>query len=216
MRNVIWALLGALNGVRAVFFARRKVSELRLVNFTYGEGHITDSALIPYVGAALSASVYALLANTFTGNWSVFAFSVFVGACLRLTLIDIDTHVLPRGVVLRAVFLGLILLPLADQFNNEGNVGSMFAGAFAMWLILRLLELLSRGDMGGGDVFLGVMLGMYVGWTTFDDIFISLVLSFAIAGVFAIGLLAFGRGTRRTRFAFGPFLVLGAVLTVLR
>lgn len=216
MRNIIWALLGALNGMRAVIFARRKVSDLRFMNFTYGEAHLTESPLLPFIGAAAGASVYALLAESLTGNWSVFAFTIFVGACFRLTLIDIDTHVLPRGVVLRAIMWGLVLLPFAYAVNSQGTVSGMFAGAFCMWLILRLLELLSRGDMGGGDVFLGVMLGMYVGWMKFEDIFLALVWSFALAGVFAIGLLAIGRGTRRTRFAFGPFLVLGALITVLR
>ena len=216
MRTVIWALLGALNGFRAVFFARRKVSDLRFANFTYGESHFTDSALLPPLVAALSAAVHYLLTQTFTGNWTVLAFSVFVGACFRLTLIDMDTHVLPRGVVLRAAFLGLVLLPLAHQVNDEGTVAGMFAGAFCMWLILRLLELLSRGDMGGGDVLLGVMLGMFIGWVQFEDVFIALVVAFAFAGIFAIGLLSFGRGNRRTRFAFGPFLVLGALITVLR
>lgn len=75
-----------------------------------------------------------------------------------------------------------------------------------------LLRLFSRGGLGLGDVKLTAVLGLYLGYS---DTVLALFIAFFAGGVVATVLLAAGRASRHTRLAFGPFLSLGALVTML-
>jgi leader peptidase (prepilin peptidase)/N-methyltransferase len=92
----------------------------------------------------------------------------------------------------------------------------MAIGALLMWGGLRVLQLASKGDLGSGDVRLGGLLGMYLGWMSYGALLVALVAASVIAGVYALTTVASGKANRSTRFAFGPFLIVGSVLAVLR
>jgi leader peptidase (prepilin peptidase)/N-methyltransferase len=92
----------------------------------------------------------------------------------------------------------------------------MFIGAIAMRVFLRVLQVLSRGDMGSGDVTLGGFLGLYLGWISFETVLVGLLAGFLAGGVFALFAVILRKAGRNTRFAFGPFLIVGALVAVLR
>jgi leader peptidase (prepilin peptidase)/N-methyltransferase len=81
---------------------------------------------------------------------------------------------------------------------------------------MKTLEVLSRGDLGGGDVRLALLLGLYTGWLSLEHVAIAVVAGFAAAGLFALVLIVLRRASRRTHIALGPFLIAGALLVVLR
>ena len=99
---------------------------------------------------------------------------------------------------------------------TTGSVFGMFIGGLGMWCMLRVLEVLSRGDLGGGDVGLGGLLGLYLGWLSYEAILVGLFASFLVGGLFAVALLVTRKANRNTHFAFGPFLIVGTLIAVLR
>jgi leader peptidase (prepilin peptidase)/N-methyltransferase len=133
-----------------------------------------------------------------------------------LTLIDIDTHLLPRRIVFRTTALVLPLLIICAFSDDAGSVLGMFIGAITMWMFMRVLEVLARGGLGGGDVALAGLLGLYLGWISYEAIAVGLLAAFVVGGVYALLLLITRKANRSTRFAFGPFLVVGALIAVLR
>jgi leader peptidase (prepilin peptidase)/N-methyltransferase len=133
-----------------------------------------------------------------------------------LSLIDVDTHLLPRRIVYRTLAVAMPLLVLSAFFDGEGSVIGMFIGAIGMWCILRVFEMLSRGDLGGGDVGLGGLLGLYLGWVSYEAILVGLIASFFVGGVWALVLVISRKANRHTHFAFGPFLIVGTLVAVLR
>ena len=141
---------------------------------------------------------------------------MLVGAGMWLSLIDIDTHLLPRRIVYRTIAVAMPLLALSAFFDNTGSIAGMFIGGLGMWCILRVLEVVSRGDLGGGDVGLGALLGLYLGWISYEAIFVGLIAAFFVGGLFAVALLVTRKANRNTHFAFGPFLIVGTLIAVLR
>jgi leader peptidase (prepilin peptidase) / N-methyltransferase len=81
---------------------------------------------------------------------------------------------------------------------------------------MKTLEVFSRGDLGGGDVRLALLLGLYAGWLSLVHLAIAVVAAFAAAGLFALLLVVLRRAGRRTHIAFGPFLIAGTLFAVLR
>ena len=77
-----------------------------------------------------------------------------------------------------------------------------------------LLYLLSRGSLGMGDVKFAFPLGLCVGWYAADLWLTNIFVAFLLAGlVTGIGI-AIRRLNRKSRIAFGPFMLASAVLTL--
>jgi leader peptidase (prepilin peptidase)/N-methyltransferase len=168
------------------------------------------------VVAVVSAALWWQAAHQFDADFTVLSFGLLIAVGLRLLLIDIDTHLLPRALVYRGIALAVPILFVAALVDERGSVGGMLLGALLMWCLMKILEVLSRGDLGGGDVTASIFLGLYLGWMSYERLTTAVVIAFATAGLFALLLLATGRAGRRTHIAFGPFLIAGTLIAVLR
>jgi leader peptidase (prepilin peptidase)/N-methyltransferase len=216
MREIVWAVIGLMAGWRSFVLAQRDVIRLRASGETFGLGRATEFSWLSLMIACVSASLWWRTSLKFDHDITVLSVGLLISVGLRLLLIDIDTHLLPRGIVFRATAIALPMLFIAALFDSVGSIAGMLLGALIMWSLMKVLEVLSRGDLGGGDVNVSLLLGLYLGWLSLGRIVTALVIAFAAAGLFAIVLLALRRGGRRTHIAFGPFLIAGALFAVLR
>jgi len=216
MRDIVFALIGAFSGYKAIARARTDIARFRTAGETFGESHVTNANVSTPIVVAVTSALYFLLAQRFEHDLTVLTYGVLVGAGMWLSLIDIDTHLLPRRIVYRTIAVAMPLLVLSAFFDHTGSIVGMFIGGIAMWCMLRVLEVLSRGDLGGGDVGLGGLLGLYLGWISYEAILVGLFASFLVGGFFAVALLISQKANRHTHFAFGPFLIVGTLVAVLR
>ena len=132
-----------------------------------------------------------------------------------LIAIDIGTHRLPDRIVLPA--LGSVLL-LALAGALFGDLSGRLTGALWGMLLLggfyALLRALSRGGMGGGDVKLAALIGLVLGWHGGTALVVGAAAAFVLGAGHALGLILLRRATRTTHIAFGPWMIIGAVLGV--
>ncbi len=136
--------------------------------------------------------------------FALIIFSVFL---LFLSAIDIRRGMIYNrflapmagtGVLLD--FMGLMTHPL------DGILAAIAGGLF-----LLLIRWVSRGGMGGGDVKLGFVLGLWLG---LPKLTAALFLAFLLGSSVGI-LLVFCQRNPHLRIPFGPFLSLGAWLAAL-
>ena len=214
MREVLWALIGWLFGLGAARRARIAIAQIHLG----GGGHVygtlnTKAAFVPVV-SMLSAVTAFGIARTIPGNFAAFAFVVFSTNVIQQMFVDIDTHILPKGRTRGATFFGLVLLGLATVSQHDwSRFGWALLGSSLMWSVMRVLQAASRGDLGGGDVSLATLLGLHLGWLAIGNVFIALLVSCVLGGVAGFVTLVVRRN-RRHFIAFGPWLVTGALVTV--
>ena len=93
---------------------------------------------------------------------------------------------------------------ILKQIQND--IFSSLIVAFPIWLIYFLSK---EGAMGLGDVYLAAILGFLLGW---QKGFLTLYLAFALGGIIGLFLILFGRKKLKSKIAFGPFLVIGALV----
>ncbi|GII78737.1 hypothetical protein Sru01_37190 [Sphaerisporangium rufum] len=132
-----------------------------------------------------------------------------VAGC-ALTMIDWRTRRLPDAITLPSYPILAVPLALAGELPGAlaGGLG-LAAGYFVLWF--------ARPDaLGLGDVKLAGPAGMLTG-----ALGVSAWVTGALAGqlfgaLYAIALLVSRRGTRRSHFPLGPFIVLGALAGLLR
>ncbi len=153
------------------------------------------------------------LSLTTLGYW------VFLSWLLVLALIDLDTMTLPNELTQSGLVLGLIFQVLKvredwSQFPNAVifSVGGLVLGFWSLELIRWSAAFIyGKPAMGAGDPKLAAMIGAWLGWQYF------VVSGFVACGVGAIiggGAILLARVGRREPIPFGPFLALGAGLTV--
>lgn len=141
-------------------------------------------------------------------------------ACVCLAAMDMDVHRLPDRIMWPTMgFLaaGVTVTALVGG-GLEPWLRAMLAGlaAGAFYLALALLSL-ARGSiaLGLGDVKLAVVLGAALGWFGWPEMLAGIYAGFLVGGLVAIVLLV-GRKVRwEGHFAYGPSMMVGALLGLL-
>jgi leader peptidase (prepilin peptidase)/N-methyltransferase len=161
--------------------------------------------LLPTVdGAVHPADVWALM-------FVLVAFLYFAAVSIVLTLIDLDTHRLPNSIVLPSYVVAGILLTSAAWLTGEWTALLRAAvGMALLYLFYALLRLVRPRGMGGGDVKLAGLVGIYLGWLGWGALAVGAFTAFLYGGVFGIALLLLRRAGRKTAIPFGPWMLLGA------
>lgn len=131
-----------------------------------------------------------------------------VGAAL--VVIDIRQHRLPNVLVLPLYPAALVVAVLVSiDDGSPGPLTSAVAAAIVLFVGYYLLHRFG-GGMGGGDVKLAGALGLLTGAYGWQVPFAATVLAFLLGGLVALLLVITRRAHRRTRIAFGPFMLTGA------
>ncbi len=101
------------------------------------------------------------------------------------------------------------LLAAAAHFILKDGMGNALIGTFP-GIVCLTLSALTKEAIGYGDSVLILLCGFSLG---LGECLSALLLAFCCSGIFAVVLLAAKKGTRKSRIAFVPFLLIGTVLT---
>ncbi|MGV9237220.1 prepilin peptidase [Streptomyces nigra] len=164
---------------------------------------------------AVTVGVCALLAAISGASPELVVWLLLAPVCVLLAVVDASVHRLPD----------VLTLPLAAGACVLLGGASLFPGAGGSWTsaLLGLLVLggcffvlfLFSGGLGLGDVKLALGLGAVLGWYGWPILLIGVFAGYLFGALYGIGLVMAGRAGRRSRIAFGPFLLAGALAGIL-
>jgi leader peptidase (prepilin peptidase)/N-methyltransferase len=164
----------------------------------------------------LTAATFALIAWRVGPQWALPAFLYLAAVGIALAFIDVDVRRLPNALTLPSYCVGAVLLLLAALLQHEpGRLIGAVVGMVALYGLYFFLMLLKPGGMGFGDVKLAGVLGMFLGFLGAATLVVGAFLGFLLGGLGGIVVLLAGRGGRKTKIPFGPYMVAGALLAVL-
>lgn len=165
--------------------------------------------IIEFVTALLSVLTIYLLGFTGAGLLAL----LLLWTLISLTMIDIDTYLLPDNLTLPLLWLGLIV----NSFGVFTDLGSALWGAIvgygSLWSVFWLFKIATgKEGMGYGDFKLLAALGAWMGWQ-----FIPLIIilsSFVGALIGIAGILVLGRD-KNIPIPFGPYLAIAGLIAFL-
>ena len=142
-----------------------------------------------------------------------FVYAVTAGILLLLSLIDVDIHEAPHGLLLALLILGLMTFVFSFfDFSLTGvNWWEHLVGAFVISLPLFILMIVT-GGVGGGDVKLMFVLGLLLGYRLTLIGFLIGIVAAAIAAILLHFLCDKGG---KYPLPLVPFLSFGAVVSLL-
>lgn len=132
-----------------------------------------------------------------------------------LLVIDAREHRLPNRIVLPtlAAVLALVGIDALVTSNVDAMIGAL-VGMLVLSVFYGILRGMSQGGVGGGDVKLAALIGLVLGWHGWQVFMIGAAAAFVLGAVYALALMALRRAERSTRIAFGPWMIIGAVLGI--
>ncbi|WP_331751714.1 A24 family peptidase (plasmid) [Streptomyces sp. NBC_00723] len=165
--------------------------------------------------AFATAVVGVLLAAATGARPELVVWLLLVPAGVLLAAVDFTAHRLPDVLTLPLAAAAIVLLGVASLLPDAGGSWtSALLGSLILGGSYFVLFLLSKG-FGFGDVKLALVLGAVLGWYGWAVVLLGTFAGYLLGALYGIVLIVTGRGSRKTRIPFGPFLLAGAFAGVL-
>ncbi|MEK7680553.1 MAG: prepilin peptidase [Patescibacteria group bacterium] len=149
--------------------------------------------------------------NERNGDVSAFHLShqlIFVLFLVVIFIYDLLYQIILSEVVWVGVILGFIF-----NFYSGVTVTSMLIGCIVGAGFFLFQYLISRGKwIGGGDVRMGAMMGVWLGW---PGILPALAIAYILGAIFSLLLIVFGGRKFSCATPFGTYLAIGTFITML-
>jgi len=165
--------------------------------------------LVEAAGAILAVAI----GLTFGASWQTLVLCPVAWALLALTMIDMDTQLLPDVITLPLLWAGLmvnsfaVMVPLSDAL--WGAVG----GYLTLWTVFHVFKALTgKEGMGYGDFKLLAALGAWLGWPMLLPM---IILSSLVGLVLAVGFIALKKQARSEPMPFGPSIAIAGMIAML-
>jgi leader peptidase (prepilin peptidase)/N-methyltransferase len=163
------------------------------------------SAQYPLVEAA-TGLLSLVCALRFGWGPALGAALVLTWALVALTVIDLRTQLLPDGITLPLLWLGLLLSTAGIFVRPSASIIGAAAGYLSLWGVYHVFRLITgKEGMGYGDFKLLGALGAWFGWKALPMI---VLLSSVVGAVVGLGLILLRGHDRNVPIAFGPYLAM--------
>ena len=170
---------------------------------------------------AVTGFMFLLVFKQYGVTWLSFSYFFLISWLIVLALIDFDLLILPNSLTQTGLVLGVMGQSWLG-FNNGGLNNalnylflSILGCVVGIWLFDAILIIgtliMGKPAMGGGDPKLAAMVGAWLGW---QGVLMTGFLACAVGTIIGIFALSVGWLKKGQPFPFGPFLAIGAILTI--
>ena len=166
--------------------------------------------LVEFITAGIFVLVVAIYPNSYLIIFSPELIRDLIVAYLLIFIFIYDLRyqeILDRVTVIPAVLLFAFSLSMGWFSWQDMALGAVIGGGF-FWA----QYMLSGGKwIGGGDVRMGVFMGIILGW---QNVIFALLLAYVIGAIVSLFLLAFKKSNIKSEVPFGTFLALATFVAM--
>ncbi len=164
----------------------------------------------------VTAVLFVAAAARFGAEWALPAYLVFFASLVVVSLVDVQSRMIPTRVVGPAILLCAGLLAAAAVAQHDwSRYGTALLGAALVGGSLLAVHLVTPAGMGFGDVRLATLIGLALGWLSLGTVALGMFLAFLLAAGVGVGLRRLRGSTTDGQVPLGPYLAAGAVAAVL-
>jgi leader peptidase (prepilin peptidase)/N-methyltransferase len=166
----------------------------------------------PIVEAANAAGYLVILWQFGINGMSLF-YAALYSALIVVAGTDLSHKIIPNAITYPGIVVGLLGAVTVLPVGIVNSLLGIAVGGGLLWFLLWVSPyLFGKEGMGWGDIKLLAMIGAFLGW---KPALLTIMIGSLIGSVIGIGLMAAQIIKRDEHIPFGPFLVVGAVLSML-
>ena len=161
----------------------------------------------------LTGFIYLIIYLIYGLSIQTLIYIILSSALIIIAFIDLNEQIVPDIISLPGIAIGFIIsffVPYISFVNSA--LGILAGGGIILIIGLAGSVIFKKEAMGGGDVKLAAMIGAFLGWRY---IIISLFFGFFLGALAGIFLVLSKIKSREDMVPFGPFIVLGSLITLL-
>lgn len=157
--------------------------------------------------------LYVVLYHHYHFSVQGMVFALLATALLIVSCIDLAHTIIPDAITLPGIVIGLgTSLWLTPIGLGNAVLGAFIGGGLFLLMAVLSVVILQREGMGGGDIKLIAMIGAFLGW---HAVLVTILLGAVLGALVGIILLLVRRQGRKEPLPFGPFLAIGAFLSMI-
>ncbi len=136
-----------------------------------------------------------------------FIYALLCTSLIIIAFIDLEYKIIPDVITLPGIIIGLTLSLTMPHITVINSIKGLLIGGGLFYAI----AIISRGGMGGGDIKLIAMVGSFLGW---KNVLLTIFLGSLFGSIVGIVLIILKKKNRKDMVPFGPFLSLGAIISI--
>ena len=167
-------------------------------------------------GEIVSALVFVSVVCKYDVSLQALEYLLWASVLLACSFADLEGYIIPDGLIIAGALLRVPFILLSGAIGREllfSLIGGILIPGVLLVVVLIFEKLVGREAMGGGDIKLLFVTGLYLGWA---KNFLALLLACVLG-------IVFGLATQKAReknedaaiFPFGPSIALAAWLALL-
>jgi leader peptidase (prepilin peptidase)/N-methyltransferase len=159
-----------------------------------------------------NAAGYVLLFWVFGFGPATYAYALLLSGLIVVTGTDLSHQIIPDAVTLPGIALGLICAFFILPVEIIDSILGMVVGGGILWFLAWVSPyVFGKEGMGGGDIKLMAMVGVFIGW---KPVLLAIMLGALTGSIVGIGLIGTGMMRRDQYLPFGPFLAVGSLVAL--
>lgn len=169
-----------------------------------------------------TAILFGLAFWDFGFTWASVGAFLFVPFLVVLGLIDFDQMILPNSLTMGGMLTGIVFQGVRGALDSgqwtaawDKSLESLLSAFIGLFLFEAIrwvgTKIFKQDAMGGGDPKLAAMIGAWLGWQL---MLVSGFLACLLGSIVGMSGIVLGKLGRKQQIPFGPFLVVGALLSL--
>ena len=160
----------------------------------------------------ITALTSLILFMKFGLSLSYLFYVLFVDALIVVTVIDLYHQIIPDGISLPGIGVGLLASLILPQLTFFNSLMGVLFGSGSLFLVSAYYEWLRKKEgMGLGDAKLLAMIGGFLGWKA---VILTILLGSLIGSIIGVSIMILKGKDFKYAIPFGPFLSVGAVISL--
>jgi len=159
----------------------------------------------------ITGLLMAFLAYHYGWSWAFLAAAVLMCYLVVITLIDLDTFLIPDQLSLSLLWLGLFISLFEVFITPQQAIIGALVGYLSLWLLFHVFKLITgKEGMGYGDFKLLAAAGAWLGY----EMLIMVLMLASVSGLI-IALIQRLSNQGEAKIPFGPYLSIGFFLALI-
>ena len=164
----------------------------------------------------LTGILFVLVYSVYGYNAIILYYLLLVSLLVIITFIDIDHYIIPDEVIIFGSVFAIIVNILGQGIGIKDSIlGALICGG-GMLALIYLIELIVKKEvMGGGDIKLFAMTGLFLG---VKGGLLTIILSVYVGAIYGIVTIVYSKIKKQeynSMIPYGPFISVGALIVVL-